>query len=150
MRMIAALLTQSPGYSRPKSMSSTVSPMPLLPPARKLPLFLRPMTWPSGRSCSCPRKEKRRAHLYIESRPDNLRLIHIFEAGKDKIKFELDRLSGIWRGCMWLNDGQYCPKIICLWAAISRKLASVESVICERRGERILGSPLLRSRTGFK
>jgi hypothetical protein len=41
----------------------------------------------------------------------NLRLIHIFEAGKDKIKFELDRLSGIWRGRMWLNDGQYCPKI---------------------------------------
>jgi hypothetical protein len=37
---------------------------------------------------------------------------------------------------------------ICLWAV--RKLALVELAICEQRGERILGSPSLRSRTGYK
>ena len=41
------------------------------------------------------------------------------------------------------------PKIICLWAAISRDLASVESAVCDLWGKRIWGSPPLRSRTGL-
>jgi hypothetical protein len=34
------------------------------------------------------------------------------------------------------------PKNICLWAAISWKLAPVESVICEQRGEKDFGQPV--------
>jgi len=43
---------------------------------------------------------------------------------------------------MWLNDGQYCPKIISLWAAICRELAPVESAICDPRREKDFGQPV--------